>query len=260
MDQFELFVRSRFVKCHSSPIFILGNQKSGTSAIAALLGELTGLPTTIDLTMEYLSKKPSYIKVKNKEMSFEKFVNRNKFDFSKKIIKEPNLTLFYKELSSFFPESRFVFIVRDPRDNIRSILNRLQLPGHLFSLNSNQTKTLPKGWETVIDGRWLKLTGENYIEMLAFRWNLMAETYIRNQEHMILIRYEDFIKDKARHISTLAKLLGLPNRYDITDKVDIQYQPKGKGNHDWHSFFGPQNLQRINSICAPNMIFFNYLN
>ena len=37
------------IKTHCSPIFILGNQKSGTSVIAGLLGELSNKKTSIDL-------------------------------------------------------------------------------------------------------------------------------------------------------------------------------------------------------------------
>ena len=34
----------------SEPVFILGVQKSGTTAIAALLADATGLPATLDIT------------------------------------------------------------------------------------------------------------------------------------------------------------------------------------------------------------------
>ncbi|NEP45581.1 MAG: hypothetical protein F6K35_42755, partial [Okeania sp. SIO2H7] len=127
---FEL--QTRTAKINPQPILVLGNQKSGTSAIAALLAEMTDLSVTIDLRKEIPN--PTYDKIIKGELTFSEFVQLNKLDFSRDIVKEPNLTLLDRELAEYFPNSDFVFVIRDPRDNIRSILNRLQLPGNLTKL------------------------------------------------------------------------------------------------------------------------------
>ena len=44
---------ARRVAVHSNPGFILGMQKSGTSAVAALLSLRTGTPVAIDLAREW---------------------------------------------------------------------------------------------------------------------------------------------------------------------------------------------------------------
>jgi hypothetical protein len=249
---------SRNVSVHASPIFILGNQKSGTSAIAALLGRITGLSVTIDLKKEYLSARQSYYRVLKGERDFQKLIERNRLDFSRDIIKEANLTLFFDEILAHFPESRFVFVLRDPRENIRSILNRLDIPGHLSSLNQEHKKKIPIGWSMVLNGSWLGLKGDNYIEMMAARWNLMSDVYLKNKGTMIMIRYEDFLKDKVGEISKLAKALAQVPVNDISDRVDIQYQPRGMHGVSWESFFGSENLSRIERICAKQMDFFGY--
>src|SRR5690606_37975827 len=108
------------------PIFILGNQKTGTSAIAALLGEATGNPYTIDV---FCHLGDLQRRLFNRELTFRQFIVRSKDFFSKKIVKEPSFTFFYDELRREFPEATFVLIVRDPHENVRSILNRLEIPG-----------------------------------------------------------------------------------------------------------------------------------
>lgn len=238
-------------------IFLLGNQKSGTSAIAALLAELTGLSVTIDIRG---IKEPVQSQLHKREMSFKTFVENNRYDFSKQIVKEPSLTFLYDDLKAAFPNGTFVFIVRDPRDNIRSILNRINLPGDLPDIDEADERWLqaPIDWQRVIDGRWLGLGGRNYVEQMAERWNLAVDIYERNKEEMVLIRYEDFLQDKAGEIERLAKKLGHEKVNDIDDKVDIQYQPAGNRKVKKQDFFGAENLTRIERICADRMERFGY--
>lgn len=239
-----------------NPILILGNQKSGTSAIAALLAEMTGLSLSLDLRKEI--DKPTYHLVKKGELPFSEFVKINKLDFSREIVKEPNLTLFYEELADYFPQSKFVFVIRDPRDNIRSILNRLKIPGNLSKLEQEYRGEMTPAWDLILDNSWFGLKGENYIEMMAERWNYTADAFLKNQDKIILTRYEEFLKDKSGEMARLAENLGLDRVNDISDKVDIQFQPRGNRNVKWQEFFGNDNLARIDRICSERMKSFDY--
>ena len=244
-------VRRIVARVNRSPILILGNQKSGTTAIAALLAELTGLSATLDLWRE--SREPLLDRVWSGEVPFTQFVRANKLDFSRKIIKEASLTPFYDRLVRHFPSARFVFIVRDPRDNIRSILNRLSIPGSLKQVTREDMGSITRAWSLVLDGRWLGIDGDNYIEMLAGRWDFFVEILIRNRDRFYLVRYEDFVEDKKSVMGAVADALGLRGRYDISEKVDFQFQPAGDRKVKWIDFFGEDNLSRINRICAEKM-------
>ena len=245
-------------RINQSPIIVLGNQKSGTSAIAALLAEMSGLSVTLDLRKEI--ENPTYDRVKTGELSFAEFVKINKLDFCREIIKEPNLTLFHQEMNEYFTRQKYVFVIRDPRENIRSILNRLKIPGNLRELESEYLEEIRKypAWNLVLDGRWLGIEGQNYIERLAYRWNFMADIFLENKDKMILVYYEDFVKDKVGVIADLTEKLGLDRVNDIADKVDIQFQPKGNRNVKGIEFFGEDNLERIESICEERIKMFNY--
>ena len=258
VQKLEIAWYSKKACLHPAPIFVLGNQKSGTSVVAALLGGMTGLSVSLDLTMEHLSTRQSYLRVASGEWHFSKLIERNRLDFSRNIIKEANLTPFYEDLCISFPKSRYVYVLRDPRDNIRSILNRVGIPGDLPCLDRRHLKNLPRGWDIVLDGTALGFEMHNYIESLATRWNLMVEVYLKNHANMFLMRYEDFLKDKAGEICRLAKELGLAPVNDVSDQLDIQYQPRGDRNVTWSSFFGKKNLEKIQHICGDYMKVFGY--
>jgi len=249
-------VTSPVCRINKRPIIVLGNQKSGTTAIAALLAELTALSVTLDLTLEVL--RPSYEHLRRGDMSFERFVQRNRLSFSRDIVKEPSLTVFHSQLAAYFPEARFVYVLRDPRDNIRSILNRLQLPGNLADLPPRHGSAIPLAWWQVLDGGWLGVSGDNYVGRLAARWNLLTDVYGMNHDGMRLVRYEDFRRHKTPTIAALADDLGLRCRRDITRSVDKPFQPPGDSSVSREDFFGRENLARINDICGMRMTQLGY--
>jgi len=241
---------SQLSSVNNTPVIVLGKEKSGTTAIAALLAEHTALSVTLDLPGVWGSIET---RIHAGDIAFTDFVRRNKYGFSRDIIKEPGLTFLYPQVKEFFKLAKYLIIVRDPRDNTRSILNRLRMRGDMEDIDLNTFSTIPPGWQVVIDSRWLGLQGDTYIEMLAARWNLAADVYLEHRYEMIMIRYEDFMSDKVASIEKLAQQLELPQVNDISDKVDIQYQPRGDHDVSWEEFFGKENLMRIERICKSRM-------
>lgn len=238
---------------YPSPIFILGNQKSGTSVIAGLLGEVSGKRTSIDLFYSGF-KFSLFLKWKNKKISTDEFINENKLDFSSEIIKEPHFSVFYKELKEKFPESIFIMILRNPFENIRSILDRLGVEGTKRSLKKEDKKKFFHSWSLLLNNNWIGGAKNQYIEALAERWNLITNSYIENENNIILIKYEDFLCNKKEVIHNLSKKLNLKITSDISHLLNKQFQPKGKEkNRNVKYFFGTQNYNRIKHICKENM-------
>lgn len=247
-----------FLKINKSPVIILGNQKSGTSAIAHLLADYSGLSKTIDIPEIWPPTLLNLLTGKNNLQSFaQKYPKR----FAKDIIKEPNLTFFYQDLKKNHPNASFIFIVRDPRSNIRSILDRLSLPGNLEKLNVDKTSLTKPWWHMFNASLWNLGCYDHYIDILAARWNLAVGVFLVNKDsdNILLVRYEDFVKDKLGTIQELAKKLGLVQVNEIVNKLDIQYQPAGNNNSSWLDFFGSNNLARIETICHEKMQIFGYL-
>ena len=248
------------LRLHEPPlrIFVLGHQKAGTSAIAALLGAYAGLEVTIDLRREIRDQLA--LQVYSDELPIGRLIARNRADFSKPVVKHPNLTFLFPQLRDRFPDSRFVFVVRDPRENIRSIFDRLGLSGTGTALHPDQWARLPGPWRLILSGKGLPITSSDHLEVLAERWRLMANIYFANRHQIELVRYEDFTAAKERTIDLLARILGLQQTRKIGDLVDRPYQPQGANRGvDPITFFGEENLARIEATCALAMEKFGYL-
>ncbi len=241
---------------HPRPVFILGHQKSGTSAVAALLAEMTLSSVAVDLVNE--DRRPSYQRVVSGEMSFERFVRRNRLDFSCDIVKEPNLTLLYPELCTRFPRAPKIMVVRDPRTTIKSVLNRLGFPGDRADLTTREKRLVRRGWDLALDPTWLGLHGTTYIEVLAARWVYYADVYLNHRDDMELVRYEDFRSDKIAELKRLAHAVGLVPRASISHLLEVQFQPRGDEATPIHEFFSAENLAIIEKVCGASMADLGY--
>ncbi|MEI7035756.1 hypothetical protein [Fulvimonas yonginensis] len=192
--------------------------------------------------------------------SIDEVVRRYPAYFSAQIIKDPNFSFIYPELEHRFPDSPRLFIVRDPRQNIRSILNRLRIDGRLEALGPQQERALDhaRGWQAILAGDGLGISHGSHIARLAQRWNLAIERYWERRSSIRLVRYEDFLADKSGCIADLAEDLGLQVVRDIHDEQDRQFQPRGNRSVTPEQFFGRHNLALIESICAEGMARFGY--
>ncbi len=242
------------VRVTERPIIVLGNHKGGTTVIAALLGRLSALPVSFGLKRQI--NRPQFDQVNSGQLPMEDFVEQNRVAFSRPIIKENQLLFLFEALHRRFPEGQFVSILRDPRDNIRSLLNRLDLPGDREC--SFRELSVGRAWHQVIDNRWLGIDCEPYIEQLAHRWNRAADIYLANRQRMHLVQYEKFCANKLQVLADLAKQLGIPHDNDITPWLNMQYQPRGNRSISWPKFFGRHNLERIETICRDRMSQFQY--
>lgn len=250
-------------KLRGSHIIVMGNQASGTSAIASLLADFVGLSKVIDIPPLW-----NVQEIIKGNVKFEDIVGTY-YDsyFSKGLIKEPCMAFFPEKVIKVFPKSKFVFVIRDPRGNIRSTLGRRDVPGNLKELDINAVATSTQNKMFLIGELNPRIWGirigreENYVGVLAYKWNKSVDNYLRHRDQMILVRYEDFLKDRCGYIANLAGKLGLKKKNDIKGRVNIQYTRRPFGKHSdvsWEKFFGSENLARINRICGSRMKKFGY--
>lgn len=236
------------------PVIVLGNQKAGTSAIAHLLADRCGLSKTVDIPELW---PPAMVRILSGRETLSAFARRHPRPFSRELIKEPHLTFLHPQLRELCPHARYVFVVRDPRSNIRSILNRLGVPGRLPAF-CIEDYDMPEYWKDVFDPRIWGSDHEHYIGVLADRWRRSAQVYLRQPEEMILLRYEDFLQAKATSIEKLARQLRLTAVRDIAREVDTQFQPRGDHSVPLPEFFGSRNIEMIDRICFHEMARFDY--
>ncbi len=247
---------SNFAHVNESSIFILGNQKSGTTIASKLLAQCTGLSATHDIVRAINSKASD--RLAEGRISFPDYVKKFKLEFSKDIIKEGGLTIYYPQLVSLFPNAQYVMIIRDPRSNIRSILSRYNIDGRETSVEPYWDK-LGKAWQRNFNGEWAGIPTGNMIESLAYRWNHITNMYFEHSDRFVLFKYEDFVSSKESEIIQLARRLGLSPKFDISDHVNVQYQPRSDHSISVEEFFGERNLKTIKDLCSRNMKKLGYL-
>lgn len=232
-------------------VILLGPPKSGSTIIAALLAEVAEQPVTLDVTRS-IPDLGWRLTTWQGITKLDSFVFKYKKEFSRPVIKEPALTYFHPQLEKIFPKAQFVMIMRSPHHTIRSILDRLKIPGDLDVIDYDDWIELLKTpvWRLSMQGNWIGKPTNNYIEGLAQHWLMAAETYLSSPGDFRLIRYEDFVENKATEINRLAEDMGFSVKRDVSNKVDKQYQTKGNAEVDLHEFFGEKNYQIINNICG----------
>ena len=255
--------RHRMARVCARPVLVGGNQKSGTTAIAALLAKATGLGFSNDplwCIARFDARETIVPDLLAARQTLAEVVDRYRAYFAAGVIKDPNFSFLYPQLRERFPDSPRLFIVRDPRQNIRSILNRLHIDGRLEALQPDHQRLLDreKGWRSIFSGEGLDIDAGNHIARLAQRWNIAVERYLQQQGEVRLVRYEDFLAGKAGFIHDLAEQLGLAVRVDVRDEQDRQYQPRGNRSVPMETFFGERNLALIESICADGLSRFGY--
>ncbi len=243
-------IRNPISNICADSILVLGNQKSGTTAVAALLARRAQVKVQLDIHDVHI-----FLDVLE-QRGIEFAMSRFRSGFDKKIIKEPNLTFCCEQVRSALRPEHTIFIVRHPLSNIRSILSRLSFPGHLPSLDDAAIDGVPYIWREIIRGRWTP-RGANYIETLALRWKQAALAYLNNEREMILLRYEDFCCDKQNSIDQLVSSVNLKPHADISGQLNHQFQPKGTKSQSWHDIFG-QNLELIRNTCGVVATEFGY--
>ncbi len=243
------WLKNSIYRPNKDAVFIFGLQKSGTSAIAGLLAECTDKSVTIDTKYLWYPKNEEIISGK---IRVEDYVRKFSHPFSKDIIKEPNSTFFIEQLQEYFYLHKYIFILRNPLDNIRSILNRLGLPGDKQDIDLND---VPVNWRSMFN----KTKGKDHITVLANRWvEANSQSNIIKSDACILIKYEDFLLDKERCIESIAHKIGFKPKKSIKHIMDKQFQPKGNPDADLMAFFKERNYDKIINICGDIMEEYNY--
>lgn len=230
-------------------LFIFGLQKSGTSVIAGLLAGKTGKTVTIDT--KYFWEPYQSMLIKG-ELQMKDLVQKYSYPFSKQIIKEPASTFFIDKVQEYFYLSKYVFIIRNPFQNIRSILNRLNLPGDRGTIDLEHVNP---NWRYL----FIEENGHNYIKALAKRW-VLANGQLERIEHnaCILVKYEDFNINKESFINELAEQLGFERKNSIANLVNKDFQPKGNPETDPKKFFGHRNYSLIYETCIDLIKYYGY--
>jgi hypothetical protein len=121
--------------------------------------------------------------------------------------KTPKNALRVPFLLEVFPDAQFIYLQRDPRANLSSMMQAWRAKGWI---TYRQLPGWPGPWSLLLPPGYERLQGRPLEEVVAFQWRIANETILDDladlpRERWTTVRYESFVADPRAEI---AKLLG----------------------------------------------------
>ncbi|CAE8615032.1 unnamed protein product, partial [Polarella glacialis] len=244
----------------------VGLMKAGTTLILQCLGAATQLSMGLDCNA--LAESRLAQRVAQKEVPLELVVDLCYNDlFRWELSKDPLATPVVRRLAAAWPaisqhgqKLRVYFVVRNPLDFVRSLLDHMGLKtkvksanDQLFSWDVGQFPArFSAGKQQYLDVSLDNLTYSGYADALVQRWALVVDEYLACPRDFVLVRYEDFVQDPVSQTRLLLESLGLAERWSdgaeerVRRAAEVQYQTKGdRKQRDPEEVFGSAMLARF---------------
>ncbi|WP_129640943.1 sulfotransferase [Peristeroidobacter agariperforans] len=135
--------------------------------------------------------------------------------------KTPKNSLRIPFFNRIFPDARFVFLWRDPRENISSIME---------AWRSGQWRTYPKlegfdgPWSMLLPPGWRDMNGRPLAEIAAWQWErtnaqILDDLQPLGPERWAVVQYANLLRDPAGTIGKLCEFLHLPVDSALADRL-----------------------------------------
>jgi LPS sulfotransferase NodH len=125
--------------------------------------------------------------------------------------KTPKNALRIPFFNRVFPDAQFVFLWRDPRENISSMME---------AWRSGQWRTYPKlegfegPWSLLLPSQWRAMNGKPLHEITAWQWRQTNDIVLNDlqslpRERWTVLEYGDLVRDPAVAIAKLCEFLNM---------------------------------------------------
>jgi Sulfotransferase domain len=176
------------------------------------------------------------------------------------VIKEPNGSIGAPLLSEAMPESRVIYLARDPRDAVASGLDAGRQGSWQYATAAN------RGWkrEALADTQpdtWVKRRAQNHVRHAG----KAKQAYDEHQGPKVMVRYEELRADTLGTMKRLYSTLGIPvNENQLARAVEkhswenIPDEKKGEGKFyrkatpgSWKEDLTPEQIKIVENVTAP---------
>lgn len=125
--------------------------------------------------------------------------------------KTPKNALRVPFLLEVFPDAQFVFLRREPRANLSSMMQAWRVQGWV---TYRQLPGWPGAWSLLLPPGYERLQGKALEEIVAFQWRVANETILDDLENLprerwMSLSYEDLVRDPRAEMMKLLAFAGL---------------------------------------------------
>jgi len=125
--------------------------------------------------------------------------------------KTPKNALRVPFLLEVFPDAQFIFLQREPRANLSSMMQAWRAKGWV---TYRQLPGWPGAWSLLLPPGYERLQGRPLEEIVAFQWRVANETILDDladlpRERWTSLSYEDLVSDPRAEIQKLLGFVGL---------------------------------------------------
>lgn len=125
--------------------------------------------------------------------------------------KTPKNSLRVDFLNSVFPDALFIYLVRDPKENISSIME---------AWRSNRFVTYPQlpgfgDWSLLLPDNWARQRGNTLQEIAAFQWQqandaIMSSLLKLPKSRWHILTYRDLVATPSKQLAALCQFCDIP--------------------------------------------------
>jgi hypothetical protein len=185
--------------------------------------------------------------------------------------KTPENCLRLPFLLALFPAARILYLTRDGRSNVHSLIEGWKQP-HLFpGYPVPEALAIPgysrERWAFTLIPGWRELAHSTLEEICAWQWIRCNEAVLAHRDATqgkvphLTMRYEDLVSQPAQLLPQIAAFLGLDFRRDLGRYADHLPQINVVSTPDREKWRGqdPQAIARIDALIGPMMRQLGYL-
>jgi hypothetical protein len=183
------------------------------------------------------------------KQNFQKaLINRKKQSYSLQadgvirfLEKTPKNSLRIRFLNKVFPDAKFIYLVRDPKENISSILDAWNSKSFITYPNLPEFKDR---WSLILLPNWPDLKNKSNAEIATWQWKVCNETILNElkeipNERWQVVNYQDLILNPDKVITKTCEFIGVEKDQYLTDitnnKLPLsEFTLTKPQNNKWH--------------------------